>query len=93
MEIEIQPRRFYRQDCLLVAIRNVSGAVKAQGMEIKSRTQTQLRTLMQQELLNTLSSIVSISTILLDAYQNKTAMSLKQQVSSIKVVWGSAKQL
>lgn len=68
VEIEIQPRRFYRQDCLLVAIRNVSGAVKAQGMEIKSKTQTQLRTLMQQELLNTLSSIVNISTLLLDAF-------------------------
>ena len=93
VEVEIQPRRFNRSECLLVAIRNVSSAISSQALNIKSRRTQLIQMRMQHELLGTLSSIVNISNLLMEFYSKKTFLTLNQQINFTKIVWSSACQL
>ena len=93
MEIEIKVQKFDRLDCLMLTIKNVTGAVKNESLNLRSKLQQMEKTTMQHEVLSQLNSIVSVSSILMDQQNKKTSLSQAEQWQLSNIVWSSANLL
>jgi len=93
LEIEIKVQKFDRLDCLMLTIKNVTGAVKNESLNLRSKLQQMEKTTMQHEVLSQLNSIVSVSSMLMDQQNKKTSLSQAEQWQLSNIVWSSANLL
>jgi len=77
----------------MLTIKNVTGAVKNESLNLRSKLQQMEKTTMQHEVLSQLNSIVSVSSMLMDQQNKKTSLSQAEQWQLSNIVWSSANLL
>jgi len=77
----------------MLTIKNVTGAVKNESLNLRSKLQQMEKTTMQHEVLSQLNSIVSVSSMLMDQQNKKTSLSQAEQWQLSNIVWSGANLL